>query len=327
MYLTDDLIITPDRSAAKQRASPAESFMREALDGLLGRPKTLPCKYFYDRRGSALFDRICELDEYYPTRTELGIMQMQAAHMAEMFGEGDVLVELGSGSSIKTRLLLDRLKCLAGYVPVDISGDHLEQTAGRLRRDYPHLAVVPVAADYTAPFAIPMGSGSRVVVYFPGSTIGNFHEVQALGFLRRIRGLCGEHGALLIGVDLRKDIDVLERAYNDAEGVTAEFNLNLLVRMNAELGADFDRNAWRHEAVYNAAYGRIEMHLVSLRAQTVALGGEVIAFAEGESIWTESSYKYTLSGFADLAREAGFAVDRVWTDERQWFSVQMLKAE
>ncbi len=301
-------------------------FLREALAGLLSTPKTLPCKYFYDEHGSALFDAICELEEYYPTRTELAIMQRHVAEMAKHIEPGDVLVELGSGSSVKTRLLLDVLPFLGAYVPVDISREHLEMTAERLRFSYPELTVAPVAADYTELFAVPVAPppGRHAIAYFPGSTIGNFAPAEAVEFLSRIRALCGEGSRLLIGIDLRKDESVLNAAYNDARGITAAFNMNLLARLNRELGADFNLDCFAHQAGFNAAESRIEMHLVSLGEQEVHLGGQTIRFTDGETIWTESSYKHTLAAFQELAAQAGYRTEAVWSDPREWFSVQML---
>lgn len=306
--------------------APSPLFLEEALAGLRQAQKTLPCKYFYDQRGSQLFDRICELPEYYPTRTEAGIMADNIAAMASVFGEDCLLIEYGSGSSTKTRILLDHLPHLAGYVPMDISREHLHQTAESLASAYPNIDILPLCADYTAPFELPETDRpvrSRVV-YFPGSTIGNFHRPEAAAFLGRIAEVCGPGGALLVGVDLRKSAAVLEPAYNDSLGVTAEFNLNLLRRMNRELGADFEVAHFAHAAWYDEAIGRIEMHLVSLRAQTVRLGGEAVRFAEGETLWTECSYKYSLPEFALLAATAGFGVREVWTDRDRKFSVQYL---
>ena len=306
--------------------APSVLFLEEALAGLTLPQKTLPCKYFYDRRGSELFDQICDLPEYYPTRTEAGIMSDHIAEMASVFKQNTLLIEYGSGSSTKTRILLDHLPHLAGYVPMDISREHLYQTAEKLAAAYPNLDVLPLCADYTAPFELPEADGpvhSRIV-YFPGSTIGNFHRAEATQFLCRIADVCGPGGGLLIGVDLRKSPHVLEPAYNDAQGVTAEFNLNILHRMNAELGADFRLDGFAHHAFYNEPIGRIEMHLRSLRAQTVHLGNAALFFAAGETIWTECSYKYSLPEFAALASAAGFEVRRVWTDVDQKFSVQYL---
>jgi L-histidine Nalpha-methyltransferase len=303
-----------------------ERFLADVLDGLGASPKTLPCKYFYDARGSALFDRICTLPEYYPTRTELAILRRHAAAMAEAIGPRCLLVEYGSGSSTKTRLLLDRLEAPAAYVPVDISREHLLQSAAALAAHYPHLAVIPVCADFTQPFALPDVPGAdRVVGYFPGSTIGNFAPAEATKFLADVAHRCGAGGALLIGVDLRKPRAVLEPAYDDARGVTAEFNRNLLRRVNRELGGDFDLAAFDHRAFWNPARGRVEMHLVSRRDQVLHLAGRTVPFAKGESIHTENSHKYELAGFAQLAAAAGFGVERVWTDDAGLFSVQLLR--
>jgi len=305
-----------------------DTFRAEVLIGLQSFEKTLPCKYFYDRRGSLLFDQICDLPEYYPTRTEAGIMRDHALEMAALFGPDCLLIEYGSGSSTKTRILLDHLPHLAGYVPMDISREHLHQTAADLALAYPHLEVLPLCADYTADFELPTARRpvrSRAV-YFPGSTIGNFHRDQAETFLKQIATVCESGGGLLIGVDLKKPADILEPAYDDAQGVTAAFNLNLLRRINDELGADFDLDQFAHRAFYNALAGRIEMHLMSLRAQTVHLGGAAIAFEEEETILTECSYKYSLADFAALASEAGLTVRKVWTDPEQKFSVQYLTA-
>ena len=245
-----------------------------------------------------------------------------------MFGPDCLLIEYGSGSSTKTRILLDHLPDLAGYVPMDISREHLHQTAESLASAYPNLDILPLCADYTTPFELPEAARpvrSRTV-YFPGSTIGNFHRAEAAVFLRRIAEVCGPGGGLLIGVDLRKSPAVLEPAYNDAQGVTAEFNLNLLHRMNMELGADFDLDGFGHYAFYNEAVGRIEMHLLSLNPQEVHVGGETFRFEEDETIWTECSYKYSLPEFAALAEAAGFCVRKFWTDPDQKFSVQFLTA-
>ncbi len=312
--------------ARLDRAPDLAAFRAEALTGLRSFEKTLPCKYFYDRRGSQLFDQICDLPEYYPTRTEAGIMRDHAEEMAALFGPDCLLIEYGSGSSTKTRILLDHLPHLAGYVPMDISREHLYQTAAGLATAYPHLDILPLCADYTTGFDLPAARRpvrSRAV-YFPGSTIGNFHRDQAETFLRQIAGVCGPGGGLLIGVDLKKDPQVLNAAYNDAQGVTAAFNMNLLRRMNDELRADFDLAQFAHRAFYNALAGRIEMHLMSLRAQTVHLGGVALPFEEEETILTECSYKYSLPDFAALAGAAGLAVRRVWTDSEQKFSVQYL---
>ena len=304
-----------------------ERFLADALHGLCQPQKSLPCKYFYDAEGSKLFDQICALPEYYPTRTELGILRAHAGDLAASLGAETLLVEYGSGSSLKTRLLLDRLVRPSAYVPVDISREHLFETALALRLDYPGLAVLPLYADFSAPFVLPPSPGpvARHAVYFPGSTIGNFSEAGAVALMGGVARLVGPGGAFLVGVDLKKDPRVLERAYDDAAGVTAAFNLNLLARMNRELDADFDLRRFAHRAFWVAAAGRIEMHLVSRVEQVVRLAGVEIHFARGESICTEHSHKYTLAGFARLARRAGLAVRRVWTDRAQLFSVQYLE--
>jgi L-histidine Nalpha-methyltransferase len=304
----------------------ADGFLRDVLRGLRRRPKRLPCKYFYDAEGSRLFEEICELDEYYLTRCELQLLRRHAGEMAELAGPRAVLIEYGSGSGLKTRLLLDRLRDPAAYVPVDISGEHLRRSAERLARRYPGLAVLPVAADFTRPFdlpPLPPGAGRRTV-FFSGSTIGNFRPAEAARLLAGMARLCGPDGGLLIAADRKKDRAVLEAAYNDRRGVTAAFNLNLLARINRELGADFALDRFRHRAFYDAARGRIEMHLVSLADQTVQIGGSAVAFARGETIRTEYSYKYDPQDFASLAARAGLRVDREWTDEKGWFGAWRL---
>lgn len=305
------------------RATPVHDFRTDVLAGLGGSPKSLPCKYFYDATGTELFDRICDLDEYYPTRTEIGILNEHAREMAWLIGPRARLVELGSGSSTKTRILLDELPDLDAYVPVDISPEYLARATRELARDYPGLRMVPVVADYTEPFDLPTGErAARTVAFFPGSTIGNLDPDQARDFLRVVAGLCQRGGGLLIGVDLKKERKMLEAAYDDAKGVTAAFNLNLLTRINRELGGEFDLSAFRHRAFYDEVEGRIEMQLVSLRRQSVRVGSSVFHFDEGEPITTEYSYKYDPTEFAELARSAGFSCVHVWTDERRLFSVQ-----
>ncbi|MBU6420890.1 MAG: L-histidine N(alpha)-methyltransferase [Gammaproteobacteria bacterium] len=300
----------------------------EVLAGLTTNPKTLPCKYFYDERGSELFDAICELPEYYLTRTELAIMQSHAAEMATVLGSRGLLVEPGSGTSTKTRLLLDKLHWPCAYVPVDISREHLIKAADQLNRHYPDLEVLPVCADFSQAFALPAPHhpAARSVIYFPGSTIGNFEPDATVALLKQLLRLAGRKGALLIGVDLNKDRTLLEAAYNDAAGVTAAFNLNLLARLNRELHSDFNLKRFQHRALYNPAEGRIEMRLVSLDEQTVHIADESVHFRAGEAIVTEYSYKHTLPGFAALAAQAGWNVQKVWTDDRRWFSVQYLTA-
>jgi len=308
---------------------PQEEVRAGLLHGLRQQRKRIACKFLYDARGSALFERICQLPEYYPTRTEHGILARHAQAIADLAGPECLLVEYGSGSSTKTRLLLDRLARPAAYVPVDISRDCLFATAGRLGVDYPHLTVLPVCADYTRRFALPPvpRRWRRTVAFFPGSTIGNFTPLQAVGFLRQMRATIGPAGGVVIGVDLKKDPRILHAAYNDAAGVTAAFNLNLLVRCNRELGGNFVLDQFAHYACYNALVGRIEMHLVSLRGQTVTIAGERMALAAGETIFTESSYKYSVEQFAGLARRAGFRVAQVWRDPQELFSVQYLVPE
>jgi dimethylhistidine N-methyltransferase len=302
------------------------SFRDEVLGGLRKPQKELPSKFFYDERGSQLFEQICALDEYYLTRTELGIMRDHAGDMAEVLGQRCLLVEYGSGSSTKTRLLLNQLREPAAYVPIDISKAHLIQAASALAAEYPALEVLPVCADYTTDFALPVPTtpSARRVVYYPGSTIGNFDREPALHFLRHIAQLCGPGGGLLIGVDLSKDPVKLHHAYNDWEGVTAAFNLNLLARINRELGADFALDRFRHYAFYNPREGRVEMHLVSLANQTARVGDAEFPFEVAESIWTESSYKYGLAEFASMAGAAGFTVEQVWMDPQDLFSVHYL---
>jgi len=300
----------------------------EVLAGLAKPQKELPCKLFYDQRGSQLFDQICEAEDYYPTRTELTIMEEHAPDMAGLLGEECMLIEYGSGSSMKTRLLLDETKNLAAYVPIDISKEHLIESAAAIAKDYPEVPVLPVCADYTQAFTLPKPPKPEHTrsVYFPGSTIGNFHPGEARAFLERIGRVCESGGHLLIGVDLQKDRQTLERAYDDSEGVTATFNLNVLHRLNTEMHGTFDLDGFRHKAFYNEEAGRVEMHLESLRDQKAAVEGRTIEFVSGETIHTECSYKYTLEGFGNLAGHAGFTVERIWTDNRDLFSVQLLQA-
>lgn len=304
---------------------PSEATMLEEVrEGLSRAQKRLPSKYFYDAHGSQLFDRICELPEYYPTRTELAIMRQHVWEMALLIGERALLVELGSGSSLKTVSLLERLRDPLAYVPVDISREHLTAAAQRLSERFPALNVRPVCADFTRPFSLPdVGEpADKAVLYFPGSTIGNFDPDTAQQLLQQMARTVGRGGGLLIGVDVKKPVERLEAAYNDAQGVTAAFNLNLLTHLNAALGTDFDVQAFEHHAFYNEDRGRMEMHLRSLRAQRVTLAGQTYAFAAGETIHTENSYKYAPEEFEALASGAGFALERVWQDADCLFSVQ-----
>jgi dimethylhistidine N-methyltransferase len=301
-------------------------FREEVIQGLSAERKSIPCKYLYDERGSHLFDDICELEEYYPTRTEMQIMYQYGAEMAKLLGPRCLLIEYGSGSSAKTPILLDQMDDPAGYVPIEISREHLLQSAERLQQSYPDLPIHPVCADYTKPFDLPQFEQqiNRRVVYFPGSTIGNFHPHEAKDFLEQIASVVGPGGGLLLGVDIRKPREILEPAYNDGSSVTAAFNLNLLERINRELGADFDLAQFQHRAIYNESRSRIEMRLFSQQAQTVHINDHAFTFGEGESILTECSYKYGFDDFADLAESAGFKVERVWTDDYPLFSVRYL---
>ena len=299
-------------------------FASDLLAGLSRRPRSISPKYFYDVAGSALFDRICELPEYYPTRTELRIRTDRAGEIAHHIGPGAEIVEFGAGSLTKVRLLIDALHAPQRYLPIDISGEHLEGAAARLRADCPGLVVQPIVADYTQPFALPaVAAGGRRVGFFPGSTLGNFNPDEALAFLQSAARML-DGGGLLIGVDLIKDPALLHAAYNDAQGVTAAFNLNLLQRANAELDADFVPDRFTHAAFYNAPMQRIEMHLVSRRAQAVHVQGQRFMFAEGETIHTENSHKFSIDGLRTLAVKAGFGIGPVWTDPERLFSVHWL---
>jgi dimethylhistidine N-methyltransferase len=302
--------------------------LAEVLRGLRSPQKELPCKLFYDELGSQLFEQITALDEYYPTRAELRIMRAAGADIAAQLGPDCLVLEYGSGSSVKTRILLDHLERPAGYVPIDISRELLGQSAEALVEAYPTLRVFPVCADYTAPFQLPktLPPAGRRVAYYPGSTIGNFVPEDARRFLLAIAQVCGRDAGLLIGVDLKKDPLMLHRAYNDALGITASFNLNILTRLNRELGANFALDQFRHYAFYNPVFARVEMHLVSLIEQVVRIQNASFHFDRGESIWTEASYKYTPREFATLAAGAGWRVEQVWTDDRGLFSVQYLSA-
>lgn len=302
------------------------TFLADVLAGLSLPEKRLPCKYFYDECGSRLFEQICELPEYYPTRTELGILRAHAEEISDYFGPLCGLIEYGSGSSRKTRLLLERLRD-GIYYPVDISREHLHGTAERLAREFSGVEVVPVHADFTRPFALPASRRPvrRRVAYFSGSTIGNFPPGEAVILLGQIAQQIGPGGGLLIGVDRKKDRAILEAAYDDASGVTAAFNLNLLARINRELGGDFALDRFAHRAFYNELHGRIEMHLVSQVPQVAHLGGLRFPLRQGETICTEYSYKFSLDDFARLAATADLTVHQVWCDPENLFSVQYLE--
>ena len=305
---------------------PAVNFRKDVLEGLARPQKALPPKYFYDAAGSRLFEKICRLREYYPTRIELGITKRNLKDIARFTRKRCALLEYGSGESLKTRLLLQALEPSV-YMPVDISADALRAAVTRLEREFPKLGIVAITADFSHPLGIPAYRGTaRRVVYFPGSTIGNLRRDEAEAFLRMTRGQVGANGAMLVGVDLKKDPNVLHAAYNDAKGVTAAFNLNLLARINRELGGDFDLRRFAHYAFYNPMAGRIEMHLVAREAQAVNIGDYRFSFYRGESIHTENSYKYSLPEFEALARNAGFKPARFWTDARRWFGVFGLTA-
>lgn len=298
---------------------------QEVLEGLCRQPRRLPPKLFYDRRGSELFEAITETPEYYPTRTELALLEQYADEMAELLGRNALLIELGSGSSRKIRLLLDAL-CPAAYMPVDISRDFLLDAARELAADFPELEVHATCADYSAGLELPWGpKGMPRAAFFPGSSIGNFEPVQARELLEHVARALGKGGHLLIGVDLQKHPDILNAAYNDAEGLTAAFNLNVLSRINDELGANFNLDNFHHHAFYNAAEGRVEMHLISGRVQWVEVSGAELQFATGEGIHTENSYKYTIDGFQRLAGSAGFKPVKTWTDEQHYFSMHCLR--
>ena len=310
--------------AAVLDREPAKSeFLSEAIAGLSSTPRTLPCKYFYDARGAALFQKISELPEYYLTRAELQILDRYCGDIARALGPNIELIGLGTGAGTKTRILLEKLEVPAAYIPVDISKKQLERSTASFRKIFPTLEILPVCADYLEPIRLPSPARQalRKIVYFPGSTIGNFEPDAARQFLQRVANHCRRGGGLLIGVDLQKDRHVLERAYNDSAGVTAQFNLNLLARANRELGADFDLEQWQHYAVYNSTESRIEIYLISEIDQTVRLQDRQFDFRAGERIATEYSYKYTKESVIELTREAGFDFSQMWTDDARWFGV------
>lgn len=302
-----------------------KKLFNEIIAGLSENPKRLLPKFFYDEKGSALFDKICDLEEYYPTRTELKIMEENIDEIASLFDENTLFIEFGSGSSLKTRLILSRLNRLGGYIPIDISEDHLEKTAEKLKKEFPDLNIFPLAADYTESIVLPQINKAidNKIAYFPGSTIGNFTRENAKRFLKKVALVCGENGGLIIGVDLKKDIKILEAAYNDKEGITAEFNLNMLNNINKNFDFNFETENFKHQAVFNEDENRIEMHLISLEDQEISSNGEMFHIKKNESIVTEYSNKYTLDDFAELASEF-FDVRKVWTDNKNYFSVQYL---
>jgi L-histidine Nalpha-methyltransferase len=315
-----------DLATANDTAPDVGDDVTEILAGLTAPQKKISPKYFYDERGSELFDEICGLPEYYPTRTELEIMRRHLGEMAALIGPGASVIEFGAGSNVKVRLLLDGLIEPAAYVAVDISPDYLVRQAEELARDYPDVHIQPVFADFTQPFELPRHpvEPRRNLVFFPGSTIGNFTRARAGELLEVMCAEAKSGGALLIGVDLKKDPAIIRAAYNDSQGVTAAFNLNVLARLNRELGTDFRLEDFRHEAVWDEAEGRIEMRLISGRDHVVRVGGRPVRFARGEFIITEYSHKYSLDEFRALARRAGFEPERAWVDEKQLFSVHYM---
>jgi L-histidine Nalpha-methyltransferase len=306
--------------------APPDPFAADVIAGLTSTPKRLPPKYFYDAAGSALFERITRLPEYYPTRSELELLNKYAPEIASLFPPGCALVEFGGGSSTKARILLRAATSIEAYVPVDISGDFLQQEAARLRRDLPHLAVCPVAADFTTMIEPPAEAAGRPRAgFFPGSTIGNFEPQEAARFLGHAARILGHGAVFVVGVDLVKPADILHRAYNDAEGITAKFNLNLLARINRELGGNFDLEAFQHRAFYDSERCRVEMHLASTKRQAVRVCNTAIEFRAGETIHTENSYKYSIESFRALAQRSGWSALKAWTDGQ--FSVHALQAD
>jgi L-histidine Nalpha-methyltransferase len=317
--MTLDSITAPPQVSAPESAE----FLADIIAGLSSNPRTIPCKYFYDERGAALFQKICELPEYYVTRAEIDILDRCRADIASHLGSSVELIGLGTGAGTKTRILIEALESPAVYIPVDISEKQLHQSTVLFRKIFPELEILPVCADYLQPVVLPLPrhTPARNIVYFPGSTIGNFEPDEAVQFLRRIANVCRPNGGLLIGADLKKDPRLLDAAYNDRAGVTAQFNLNLLERINRELGADFNLDQWRHRAIYNSNAGRIEMHLISETDQFVHLNEHKFHFRRGEKVITEFSYKYAPDEFAALAAKTGFNFVRMWTDDARLFGV------
>jgi dimethylhistidine N-methyltransferase len=314
------------RKIAANEAPAIGEFAADVMAGLTAVPKRLPPKYFYDRAGSELFEQITELPEYYLTRCDVSILSDHADDIADLIPQRAALIEFGSGSSTKTRIVLSRARSLTAYVPVDVSAEFLRQQADALRREYPTVAMLPVVADFAKPFRLPAAVEKLPRVgFFPGSTIGNFEPHQASEVLRLAKRILGRDATFIVGVDLVKDVEVLNRAYDDSAGVTAQFNLNLLARINRELGGNFDLAAFEHHAFFNRERSRIEMHLASLKRQRVRLMGQCVDFRAGETIHTENSYKYSVESFRALARGAGWTPVAVWTDPRQYFSVHVLR--
>lgn len=304
----------------------SNEFKSDVLAGLSKQQKKLSPKYFYDERGSILFEKITEVSEYYITRTELSILEENKFEITNMIGEGATLIEFGSGSSTKVKILLDNLDSLTHYIPIDISNEMLLKSAEYLNSEYKDLSILPICADFVKPINIP-DYGGKKVIFYPGSTIGNFEPNKAKEILKNARDMLTTGDGLLIGVDLKKDRVTLEKAYNDSRGVTEQFNFNMLKRMNNELQANFILESFTHLAFYNEELGRIEMHLKSLKNQTVTIDGTEIYFSEGETIHTENSYKYGIKQFQTLAQECGFKSEKVWTDSNEWFSVHYLQVD
>ncbi|HEV2188184.1 MAG TPA: L-histidine N(alpha)-methyltransferase [Stellaceae bacterium] len=320
----------PDGSFAFIDLAPGEESFRDAVLSGLGRePKSLPCKFFYDQRGSALFEGICEVPEYYLTRAEMAILETFAGAIARRIGPHCRLIELGSGSSRKVRLLLNALEAPVAYVPVDISRDFLRQAAANIATDFPELQIAAVCADYTRPFELPAlpGPPGKRVGFFPGSTIGNFEPAAVVGFFAHCGRLLGPGAEMLVGVDVKKDKAVLDAAYNDAAGLNAEFNLNLLRRIRKELDSHIDIAGFEHVAFYNPDEGRVELYIRSKKAQSATIAGRQFSFGEGEMIHTENSYKYAIPEFRELAARAGFAALDTWTDRDGKFSVHYFRRD
>ena len=307
-----------------------EDFLATVLDGLSQQQKSIPPKFFYDAKGSKIFDQICEAPEYYVTRTEIALMNEIAGEINELVEPGSIVVEYGCGSSLKIRALLSALPDPAEYLAIDISKSHLIATVKEIAADYPKLRVGAICADFSDALNWPAEANAerdQRLAFFPGSTIGNQTPEEALQFLERVRHLVGDNGNLLIGVDLKKDTDVLNRAYNDAAGYTADFNLNLLRRIKDELGGELDISSFEHDAFYNEDLSRIEMHLVSRLEQSIGIGGQQFDLLKGESIHTENSYKYSIDEFIELAGTAGFNSLKVWTDADNYFSIHYMAAK
>lgn len=325
--LATDGLSCESRAEALSGQHQSSAFAAALIAGLSRREKSIPCRFFYDAEGSRLFEAITELPEYYPTRTEMEILRAHAVDLAALAPPGAVLIEFGSGSSTKTELLLAETDGLFAYVPIDISAAALDEACARIEERFSSLRVMPVVGDFSQPLLLPDELADRPRVgFFPGSTIGNLTESEAVGLLTSMRAILGADGALIIGADLKKDVRTLISAYDDAQGVTAAFNLNLLHRANRELGANFDVDAFAHLATYDVRHGRIDMHLVSRIAQVAHVQGHQFRFAAGERIHTEHSHKYDLDGFKDLARRAGWRSQSAWTDAQSLFSVHVLAA-